>query len=334
MISVAPPKRVLIVDDHRTILTIIAAGIRKLGDEYGDEYIVETANNGQEALKKIQALKNTYQEEYDLVITDYMMPNMNGIEVAKSVKKLSPKSQIVLMSAHNMATIKTKAKSLEVLGVLKKPISIFHIREIVQRVFEQPVTNSRESKQLKAKIGLAAQQSTLFEPLNSLRVNTNARCILLLSSSGHLVEVVGQTSDLDISSVSALVAANFMAAAELAKLVGNSSIFKSSYHEGVNYDIYAHDINGKFLLAIIFGLESKVGLVRHYANKTVALLPPLLTDDLFSVDFSDSDISETIQDDLDDLFGDNSNSYSLDKDDLFGDSSNSYSSDKMDKVLI
>lgn len=228
---------------------------------------------------------------------------MNGIEVAQSVKKLSPNSQIILMSAHNMGFLEEIAKSLDVVGLLSKPISIAHIREIVQRVFEQTKSNSEKSVKLETQIHEAAEQSPLFEPLNTLRMNANARCVLLLSATGHLVEVVGQADDFDISSVSALVAANFMAATELAKLLGNRSIFKSSFHEGEDYDIYSHDINGEYLLAVIFSLESKAGLVRFYVNKAVEILPPLLTQELFSVDFSDNDISDSIQNDLASLFG-------------------------------
>ena len=289
-------KHILIIDDQPTILSVLAAGIRNLGEAY----VVETASNGRDALKKVQTLKKVQHKDYELVITDYKMPDMNGVEVAQTIKRIAPNTRIILMSSYDMSSAKAASKEANFVGVLSKPVSIAKIRDIVSHALERTSSNSQES--ILAEPYSSDSHSPLYQPLETLRIHTNARCILLLSSSGHMVELAGDGNDLEISSVSALVAANFMAASELAKLVGNDSVFKSSYHEGLNYDIYAHDIDGEFLIAVIFGPESKAGLVRFYVNKTVKELPALLTDDLFSVDFSDSDISETIQDELDELF--------------------------------
>jgi hypothetical protein len=115
-------------------------------------------------------------------------------------------------------------------------------------------------------------------------------------------------SDLDISSVSALVAANFIAAAELARLLGNNtSIFKSSYHEGPDYNIYSHDINGHLLLAVIFGTESKPGAVWFYTKQAVTDLLPLVGEHFVlagAVDMID-DLAVALDGELDRLLADN-----------------------------
>ncbi|MEM7299145.1 MAG: response regulator [Bacteroidota bacterium] len=289
-------KRVLIVDDQPAILTILASGVRKLGDDFE----VETASSGREAIKKIHSLKHIHQDFYTLVITDYKMPDMNGIEVAQAVKKCSPETHLILMSAYEMEEIKARAESLEVVGMLNKPISIARIRTVIEQVLELAQKNSR--KPILSQVqNNTYQPSPLFEPLQSLRANTNARCVLLLSSSGHMIEMAGHV-ETDISNVSALVAANFMAGFELAKLIGNDTVFKSSYYEGANFDIYSHDIDGKFILATIFGPESKAGMIRFYVSKAVQTLPALLTDDLFEVDFSESDISKSLENEIENLF--------------------------------
>ena len=292
-----PAKHILIIDDQPTVLSVLAAGLRNLGEGY----VIETAVNGRDAIKKVQTLKNVQQKDYELVITDYKMPDMNGVEVAQTIKRLSPSTRIILMSSYDMAGVEATSKQLNFEGLLNKPVSIAQIRDIVAKALERTTSSSQE-KILTAPTSNSSSNSPLYGPLEMLRINTNARCVLLLSASGHMVELAGNGKDLEISSVSALVAANFMAASELAKLLGNDSVFKSSYHEGLNYDIYAHDVDGKFLIAVIFGPESKAGLVRFYVNKTIEELPTLLTEDLFAVDFSDSDISESIQDELDELF--------------------------------
>jgi len=148
----------------------------------------------------------------------------------------------------------------------------------------------------------ACQTAEIYEELQSLRDNTNSRCVLLLSSSGHIIEHVGSTNQLDIDSISALVAANFMATTELARLVGNKAIFKSTYHAGADYDIFSSGVNDDFLLVNIFGTNTKIGLVRFYVNQAVETLAPLVGNNLFSVDFSDSQIEARVQDELDALF--------------------------------
>lgn len=67
--------RILIVDDEPDILDLLEYHLKKEG------YNVKTANNGQEALKKV------YKSEPDLVLLDIMMPVMNGIDCCKEIRK-------------------------------------------------------------------------------------------------------------------------------------------------------------------------------------------------------------------------------------------------------
>lgn len=65
--------KILFVDDNRDMREF-------LRDEFSDEYEVHTASDGVEALKKVN------QEEYKTVVSDIMMPNMNGIELCRTLK--------------------------------------------------------------------------------------------------------------------------------------------------------------------------------------------------------------------------------------------------------
>jgi hypothetical protein len=114
---------------------------------------------------------------------------------------------------------------------------------------------------------------------------------------------VGQTKKLDITNISALVAANFIAAAELANLVGSpNSIFKSSYHEGNDYNIYSYDVNGELLLAVIFGTESKPGVVWFYTKQTATELTPLLKKQPHHFSVAEEDIGSAFDAEFDKLF--------------------------------
>jgi predicted regulator of Ras-like GTPase activity (Roadblock/LC7/MglB family) len=131
---------------------------------------------------------------------------------------------------------------------------------------------------------------------------------MLISNNGYPIEAVGAVETLDLSSVGVLVAANFTAAVELSKLLGNDSIFKSSYHEGPDYNIYAYDINQEILLAVIFGTESRTGAVWFYAKQAATALVPLLEAEKHMEHFkNDDDLQEdlaALNEELDYLFGD------------------------------
>jgi len=120
-------KRVLIVDDEPNVTLTLAAGLEKMGSGY----VFETANSGDEALAKIQ------QANYTLLITDFKMPNMNGLYLAQAVRKLSPDTQIILMTAHGSADVRDAAEELEIREYVDKPFSLNYIRDVVERTIGQ-----------------------------------------------------------------------------------------------------------------------------------------------------------------------------------------------------
>ncbi len=253
-------KRVLVVDDEVNVATVLAASLESLGDEFE----VDTAYSGDEALRKVQ------QTHYTLVLTDYKMPGMTGIDLAQAIRKVSPDTQVVLMTAYGTSDLRKMMEQMNY-DYIDKPFSMAQIREIVERA----VNRTREGAD-PYRAGEREVVQDVYEHLAALQENTSARCVLLLSAGGYPVEVAGQTEGLDISVIGALVAANFMAAAELAKQFGSGSIFKSSYHEGTDYNIYAYDLTGDLLLAVIFDSRSRPGVVWFYTKQVAADLMPLV----------------------------------------------------------
>src|SRR4051795_8587610 len=79
-------KRILVVDDAPQVAETIQILLSQAGHQ------VETSADGKEALTKFESGK------YDLVITDYAMPEMNGIELAGAIKRRSAGQLIFLVS--------------------------------------------------------------------------------------------------------------------------------------------------------------------------------------------------------------------------------------------
>jgi DNA-binding response OmpR family regulator len=257
-------KHVLIVDDAKDILFLLMHSVKRLGPEYE----VTTANDGATAMELIQ------KQKFDLIITDYMMPGMTGVDLVQAVRKVSPETQVVLMTAHDTRGMRDTVETLKLGGYVGKPFTVTEILEVVQRAIAR-TSQAAESDHLDAPaVGL---NQAVQQQLETLRNKTGAHFVLLVSASGHALRVVGETNRAKVARLAAFVAANFLAVTELASLLGdNESVFRSSYHEGSKYNIYAYDINGEFLLAVVFGVQGKPGTIWFYTKQTGAALADLL----------------------------------------------------------
>lgn len=286
--------RILIVDDDPQIAQVLSFSLQ----EMGEGYTCEVARSGPEALSKIQ------QAPYELLITDYHLPGMSGLELTQAVRQISPDTQVVLMTAYDTDTLRNTIKDMRFDGYIDKPFTVQEIHEIVKGVVAR--TSKRPLKKHSPYSGKHKLDKTIQESLTSLRVHTGAHCVLLIHSSGYPISVVGPAEGLDISAIGALVAANFLASVELANLLGShNSVFKSSYHEGNDYNIYSYDINGDLLLAVIFGSGSKPGVVWFYTKQTATKLASLAINQSWSqITFDDDNLRAVLDVEFDKLFED------------------------------
>ena len=85
------PIRIMIADDH----TIVRQGLARLLNDQPDLKIVGQAVNGREAVDKSLKLKP------DIVIMDIAMPQLNGIEAAKRIRKKLPKAKVLILSMYS-----------------------------------------------------------------------------------------------------------------------------------------------------------------------------------------------------------------------------------------
>lgn len=108
----ARKRRVLVVDDDPMVREVISTYLVE------DGYLVELAVNGREALEKFTAGK------FDIVLTDRSMPEMEGDELAREVKKKNPNVPVILVTGFGdiMATTGEKPAGVDV--VLSKPFTM------------------------------------------------------------------------------------------------------------------------------------------------------------------------------------------------------------------
>lgn len=126
----APPtgkERVLFVDDEISLIELGERILAYLG------YQVTTRTSSIEAL----ALFRANPDKFDLVVTDYTMPNMTGGELAKKIREIRPEMPIVLCTGFSEMFTEEKAMALGIQGYVMKPISIHELAKICRSVLDQ-----------------------------------------------------------------------------------------------------------------------------------------------------------------------------------------------------
>ena len=110
--------RIMVVDDEKDILRIIKRDL-----EVTNEFQVETFSSGIEALNAFKTHESGY---YDAIITDIRMPKMNGFELYRQVKELSPNTKIAFITAFeiNKDEFNKVLPSIEVKDFIIKPIDM------------------------------------------------------------------------------------------------------------------------------------------------------------------------------------------------------------------
>lgn len=116
-------ERILHVDDEPAVTTTLRRLLQKLG------YRVESFNISCAAADRFRATPH----DFDLVLTDLMMPGMDGIELARSIQSLRPGLPIVLHSAYSDRYSRTVIHSSGVREIMAKPASLELIAATLRR---------------------------------------------------------------------------------------------------------------------------------------------------------------------------------------------------------
>ena len=116
--------KVLVVDDDKVL-----QGSVKQALEF-HHFMVETADNGKVALNKV------ISGEYDLVVMDVNMPEMDGIEALEQIKKFNPSIIVLILTAYSNVGDAVKAVKLGAFNYLEKPITSENLVALIRRALK------------------------------------------------------------------------------------------------------------------------------------------------------------------------------------------------------
>ena len=118
-----PDIRILLAEDEEAMRAYLHRALEKAG------YEVVWVDRGTDALPKLE------EEHFDLLLSDIVMPEMDGIELAQRAAEISPRTKVMFITGFAAVTLKA-AKEAPQAKLLSKP---FHLRDLVlevERLFE------------------------------------------------------------------------------------------------------------------------------------------------------------------------------------------------------
>ncbi len=140
-----PPIEVLVIDDDEVLLETACNTLTALGAN------AEVAESGETALTKLLAKKQA-QKSYDVIILDWKMPGMSGVELTKKIREIAGDDiSILLVSAYDWTQIEDDAKQAGVNGFISKPLfrsSLFKKISEVLGLEENIVTQEENNSDL------------------------------------------------------------------------------------------------------------------------------------------------------------------------------------------
>ena len=118
-------KKVLIVDDDAELRSTLSEILKGAG------YHIDEASSGKEAIEKMAS------KDFDIALLDLMMPKMNGIETLTELKKITPKTKVIMITA--FATVENAVDAIKkgASDYISKPFRIDDLLTTIRRVIEE-----------------------------------------------------------------------------------------------------------------------------------------------------------------------------------------------------
>ena len=138
------PSKILIIDDDETIFFSFKTFLNE------STYTLTYAKNGKEGLERIT------NDSYDVIIADYKMPEMTGLEFLKAAKIIAPKIPVIIISAHSERDLQKMFINEGAFSFQEKP---FDIEQMLDTIYKAQASQSKKNSV--AKLNLLVVQTLL-----------------------------------------------------------------------------------------------------------------------------------------------------------------------------
>jgi two-component system response regulator AtoC len=180
--------KILVVDDEAPVRDMIKKGLSQMGG-----YNVEVAKNGLEAIEKIE------KDIFDLVLTDLKMPEMDGLELLKTLKGIRPEVMVILMTAYGSIETAVEAMRLGANDYITKPIDLNELLIHISKTQKESLL-LRENRLLRTEvrrkfefnniIGKSKKMQEIFSLIEKVALGSST--VIIYGSSGTGKELVAK----------------------------------------------------------------------------------------------------------------------------------------------
>jgi two-component system nitrogen regulation response regulator GlnG len=175
---------ILIADDDRSIRTVLTQALGRAG------YQVRSSSNAAGLWRWVE------EGEGDLVITDVVMPDENGLDLIPRIKRIRPDLRIIVMSAQSTLMTAVKAAQRGAFEYLPKPFDLAELLAVVRRALAAPsepsaiVSEPRDSEERLPLIGRSAAMQEIYRTI--ARLTTADLTVMINGESGTGKELVAR----------------------------------------------------------------------------------------------------------------------------------------------
>jgi two-component system NtrC family response regulator len=178
---------ILVIDDEAAQRDVLTGYLKKKG------YKIFSASSGKEGVEIAG------RSPVDIILSDFKMPDLNGIEVLEQVKKINPKISFVVVTAYGTVENAVKAMRLGAFDYISKPVDLDELDLMIDRIIEHKNLKS-ENQLLKTQLqdkykisSIVSQSQKMEEVINvAARVADSKATVLITGENGTGKEVLAK----------------------------------------------------------------------------------------------------------------------------------------------
>ncbi|HLO14259.1 MAG TPA: response regulator [Anaerolineales bacterium] len=232
-----PAPTILLVDDQRDIVRFLHSSLQTLGHELD----IIDAPSGEEALLEASRRK------VDLLVTDYLLPGISGVELMRKIKVRNPELKVIIISGVTERKARSEMLNAGALAIFDKPISLADFLDAVERslglvrtIF--PPESTKEADE---------HRQTLSELFIDFRQKIKADAVFLISDRGRVLARAGDLYDssMEVSMLSALMAI-YSAGLKVSRFIHQESLKNYHVFRGGDHDLILIPVDSSHALLL------------------------------------------------------------------------------------